>query len=216
MNKLLILLALILPALPLYSDDFLYSSTSEGVTTVETWSISFTDQGFFLYAGGPDKQVEMDGRSNTNGQGIRITYRVPGENKFITAELDGNSLVLTGVDEKGRQIKKNVKLKYPWFTSFYILPHFINSSEKQIDFCILEPLRNTIVNIRAIKEQEEILIIEGKEIETVKVCITLPNIAGAFWRSYIWYRKSDGIFVKTEETRGFPGTPRTYVILKNP
>ena len=215
MNRQLMILLVFLSALPLYPGSFSYTSTTEDETTEETWNIEFSDQGFTLYAGGPDRQVEMDSFSENNGDGIRITYRVSGENKHITAVRDGTTLVLTGIDEKGKRINKTVRLKYPWYASYYVLPHFINSDLEQIDFCILEPLRYSIINIRAIKEQEENLVIDGQMVETVKVCITLPNIAGALWRSYIWYRKTDGIFVKTEETRGFPGTPRTYVVIKN-
>jgi hypothetical protein len=211
-----ILLALILPNAILFADDFYYNSTSEGITTEEIWNINFSDEGFSLYAGGPDKQVEMDGQSNSNGEGIRISYRVPAENnRFITAEKDDNRLILTGVDKNGKKINKNVRINAPWFSNFYIMPQFIKSDEEKIDFCILEPLRSSVIKLRAAKELEETLIVDGKQIETVKVCITIPGLIAAVWHSNIWYRKSDGVFVKTEETRGFPGTPRTYMIMKN-
>ncbi len=221
MNKMIFFLMLfllgIMPVSMLYADDFYYNSTTGGVTTEEVWSINFSGQGFSLYAGGPDKQVEMDGLSDSSGQGLKISYRVPEENnRSITAELDGTHLILTGIEKNGRRINRKIRLRSPFFSSFYVMPlHFINSDEEQMDFCILEPLHNSIMKIRAAKEQDETLIIENKPVETVKVRITLPNFLGAFWRSYVWYRKSDGIFVKTEETRGFPGTPRTYMIMKN-
>lgn len=217
MNKLFVFLMFFLPFFFLCADEFYFNSTTDGVTTEELWNITFTENGFSLYAGGPDKQVEMDGRSDADGHGITITYRVPEENnRYITAEHDGSKLILSGVNKNGRTFSRNVQLNAPWFSSFYIMPlHFINSNETQIDFSILEPLRNSVLKLRAVKEQEEILLIEGKTIDTVKVCITLPNIFGAFWRSFFWYRKSDGVFVKSEETRGFPGTSRTYMIIKN-
>lgn len=197
------------------ADEFYYNSTSEGISTEEIWNINFTDEGFSLYAGGPDKQVEMDGRSDENGQGIRISYRVPAENnRFIAAEKNGDRLILTGVDKNGRQINKSVRLRAPWLSNFYVMPQFIKSSADQTDFCILEPLQSSVIKMRAIKEKEVTLMVEDTPIETVKVCLTLPGLAGAFWRSYIWYRKSDGVFIKTEETRGFPGTPRTYMMIK--
>lgn len=221
MNKMFFFLVLIFPGIiscmMLCAEDIYYNSTTDGITTEEIWSINFNQDGFTLYAGGLDKQVEMTGSSDSQGHGIRISYLVPDENnRTLSGELDGDRVILTGVDEDGNAINKSVKLKAPFFSSFYVLPlDFINSDEEYIDFSIVEPLRSSVMRIRAKKEQDETLMVEGKTIETMKVRITLPGFLGAFWRSYLWYRKSDGVFVKSEETRGFPGTPRTYMIIKN-
>jgi hypothetical protein len=216
MNKLFFLLMLFIPLVFLSAKEFYFDSTTDGETVEEIWDINFTDEGFSLYAGGPDQQVEMNGRSDASGKGIQISYRVPAENnRHITAVQEGERLVLSGVDKNGKQINKSVRLSAQWFSNFYIMPQFILSDASQVDFCIFEPLNSTVIKMRAIKESEPLLEVDGTFVETIKVRLTLPGIAGAFWHSYIWYRKSDGVFVKTDETRGFPGTPRTYMMMKS-
>jgi hypothetical protein len=217
MNKLFFFLVLILPFSFLCAEDFYYDATTEGATVEEVWNINITNEGFSLFAGGPDKQVAMEASSDASGKGIKTSYRVPEENnRYIEAVQEGNNLILSGIDKNGKEIDKRVRLSAQWFSNFYVMPQFILSNEKQIDFCILEPLRSSVIKMRAIKEAEPMIeLVDGTYVETVKVKLTLPGLAGAFWQSYIWYRKSDGVFIKTDESRGFPGTPRTYMLLKN-
>jgi hypothetical protein len=216
MNKMFFLLMMLLPLVLLCAEDFYFDSTTDGKTVEEVWNINFTNEGFSLYAGGQDKQVEMEASSDSSGKGIKTSYSVPAENnRFIAARQEGNRLILSGVDKNRKQINKSVKLSAQWFSNFYIMPQFILSDTQQIDFCILEPLNSSVIKMRAIKEAEPMIEVDGNYVETIKVRLTLPGIAGAFWHSYIWYRKSDGIFIKTDETRGFPGTPRTYMMIKH-
>ena len=49
--------------------------------------------------------------------------------------------------------------------------------------------------------------------QTVRVRFTMPDFRSMFWSSTYWFRAGDGLFVKSDETRGGPGSPKVKVEL---
>jgi hypothetical protein len=114
----------------------------------------------------------------------------------------------------GETIHSSKEIKdHPWFGSVLLLKEFVLSGEKEILFYVTKPEEEKAVLIKAIHEGIEKVTVDSNQVEAVKVKFTVPDIRGLFWKSYYWYRAEDGILVKTEETRGPPGTPKARVEL---
>jgi hypothetical protein len=60
---------------------------------------------------------------------------------------------------------------------------------------------------------DTILSDSGEETETVKVKVTLNNWMSKFWSNYYWFRKADGVFLRSEGVNGPPGTPVTVMTM---
>lgn len=202
---LIIILLLCTAGTRLVSQEMHYTGTAGGVNTEETWTLTKDSSGISLYATG--EAMSMLSVFQPDGTGIRQVYDMPREGKKLTAEREGNSLILKGTDGKGKIIDKKINLKKKWLSSYSMMTEFVGSSKTEMEFCFIIPMDFSLVDMKAVKEKEEIIQINGLPVETVKVKITLPGFMGKFWSSYFWYRKDDGLFVKSEENRGGPGAP---------
>ena len=62
------------------------------------------------------------------------------------------------------------------------------------------------MQLNLIKEKTEKIKIKAGEFDAIKVRMTLPDWRAFMWSSYYWFRKDDGVLLKTEELRGPPGS----------
>lgn len=120
------------------------------------------------------------------------------------------------IDIKGQDIiinekaysKFNTKTTKPLGNIEY-LGEWVKSKDKKLNFFIIavkyDDKGNPIVgkieklDFYLKKIKNEIIRIDGVEIETVKVLYTLKNpLYSMFWKNHYWYRLSDGLLIKYE------------------
>jgi len=90
------------------------------------------------------------------------------------------------------------------------------TSGDRVRFSVVQPDNLSSRTLQAQIMGDETIEVDGVAIEARRIRISLPGLGVLIWRSDYWFRRSDGLFVKSEVTRGAPGTPPTIVSLISP
>jgi hypothetical protein len=143
---------------------------------------------------------------------LREEYRDPASGDSLTMRREGDALRLTGTRE-GRAVDRSFPLEAPWYGSVLLLRAFVLSDAPEALFHVSKPEAEQVVLLRAIRQGAETVEAGGRPVEAVRAKYTVPGVRGLFWSSLYWYRASDGLLVRTEETRGGPGTPTVFAEL---
>ncbi|MFC1478626.1 hypothetical protein ACFL57_04130 [Candidatus Margulisiibacteriota bacterium] len=151
--------------------------------------------------------------SATDNTAIKVTLAYTGSEDRISVTREDNYLLFNGW-QNGKEIMKSVYINNTgWYGSIFMFRGFVLSSEKQMPAYMAVFHDQTAAKLIAIKENIETVKVNGHEYQAQKVKFTLPDWRSIFWASYYWFRTSDGVLVKTKETRGPPGTPETVMEL---
>lgn len=145
---------------------------------------------------------------------LREEYHDPATGDALTMSRHGDTLRLTGT-LGGKAVDRAFDLDAPWYGSVLLLRDFVLSGAPEVRFYVTRPEQQQVVLLRAIRQQTETVDVGGTPTEAVRVKYTVPGVKGMFWSSLYWYRASDGLLVKTEETRGGPGTPTVFAELQS-
>lgn len=137
-----------------------------------------------------------------------------GEDTDLTAQRSDNSIVIKG-DFKGKEITKELKIdNRPWYQAWNLsFSRFVLSGRDQQEFWTLRDSDLKEFVMVVIRENEEVIELNGHTEEAVRVKVTLNNWMSKFWKVHYWFRKSDGIFLRYEGANGPPGTPVTVTEL---
>lgn len=196
---------------PADSQVLAYTSTTEDVTTtqkisrktegsyevVEIWEGDRYSKHYFTKDGATKKWMHQD---KTKGH------------EFV-ARRNGNTITITGLYQH-KKIDKTVSVNDNVWTNKidYGLSYFVESEHDEIAFWTLKLSDLEPLQFKAYKEKEETVNINGQSFKAIKVKLTLKNMFLAkLWSAYLWYRASDGLFLKYEGTMGRPGTPVTTI-----
>lgn len=193
------------------SQVLMYTSTTEDIITpqkisrktegsyevVEIWEDDKYSGHYFTKDGATKKWIHQD---KTNGH------------EFV-AKRNGNTITITGLYQH-KKIKKTVSVDDNIWTNKidYGLSYFAQSEHDETTFWTLKLSDLEPLQFKAYKEGEEIISINGQSFKATKVKLTLKNIFLAkLWSAHLWYRVSDGLFLKYEGAMGRPGTPVTTI-----
>lgn len=184
--------------------------TGEAVSNKE-YLIDKTADGYRiqLFNQGVKRVIVTDETLNT----LFEDYQNPAKGDALTFRRDGASLRLTGSLD-GKAMDKSFEADGMWYGSVLLLRDVVLSGQEKSEFYVTKPEDERVVKLVAIRQETETVMAAGIPCEAVKFKYTVPGIQGMFWKSYYWYRTSDGLLVKTEETRGMPGTPTVHCELK--
>lgn len=195
----------------LFSQEFVYSYKNKKETKEEYYSLF--QEGENMAVTFKNNNYESYSLAAPDGTGLATSFNFLTRDLNMSAQRMGDKVAVSG-NNGGKEVSRHVDSPLPWFTSFLHLPWFIKSDKKTMEFCIFLPQQDSkLLEMKAVKEQEETIIIMGEETHTVKVKVTLSGFLGPFWNSYFWYRTSDGIYVKSEESATTPGNGKTYTEL---
>lgn len=101
----------------------------------------------------------------------------------------------------------------PWVQEFsFGFASFIESKNKEYEFCIVYPKDLALHEMVAVKQGEEAISVGNKKYDTYKVKITLTGFKKRFWKAYGWFDKKSGLMVQYRANEG-PGTPYTETSL---
>jgi len=126
------------------------------------------------------------------------------EDTDYAGQRNGNELLFKG-KLKGKIFDKTIKLddKPFYYNPKANLTKFVLSNKDKMKFWSLRNDDLTKYLMRAIKKGEEIINVNGKDIETVKVYYSAVGIGEKFFNRTYYFRRADGIFVTQDETNGW-------------
>lgn len=131
----------------------------------------------------------------------------------LTLVREGRSMRLTGALGR-RQVSRVFEVDDAvWYGSILFLRDFVLSGQPEMEFYMTKPEEDRVIKLLAIREANEEIMVDGEPVAAVRVRFTLPDIRRLLWSSTYWFRASDGLFVKSLETRGPPGTAKSAVEL---
>jgi len=208
-----LILALITLAVPAFAFDgsssvrLTYEETTGEKTSTKEYLIDPTADGYHIQlfnqgikrviVTGKDLDTRLEDYDNP-ATGDRLTFARKGEKLTLTGTLDG------------KPMDKSFDADGLWYGSVLLLRDAVLAGTEKIEFFVTKPETERVIKLVAIREGVEMLSIAGATCEAVKYKYTVPGFQGMFWKSYYWYRTSDGLLVQTEETRGMPGTPKVH------
>jgi len=114
-----------------------------------------------------------------------------------SGKRDGNKIVIEG-KWKGKKADRELEIDEDLF--FYnpkiSLTPFILSKEKEIEFWGLRQDNLTAFKMIAKRQGEEVIRVDGKPVEAIKVYWTVDGLGSMFFKRTYWFRKSDGLYIK--------------------
>lgn len=139
-------------------------------------------------------------------------FENPATGDRLTFSREGENLRLSGSFE-GKDKDKTFEADGLWYGSVLLLRDAVLQKAEEVEFFVTKPETERVIKLVALRQDVETVEVDGVPCEAVKYKYTVPGFQGMFWKSYYWYRVSDGLLVKTEETRGMPGTPKVHTRL---
>jgi hypothetical protein len=124
-----------------------------------------------------------------------------------TGERKGKNLLIKG-KLKGKKIDTKAKINDNPFFFFPALglSEFVKSGKESQKFWMLLPDNKSdemkVHEMKAENQGPENIVLRGKKVETIKVKWGLTGFRARFFSQTFWFRKSDGVFVKSSPFRG--------------
>jgi|GEM_PF-2617679 len=188
-----------------------YRETTGAQSSVKNYAFEKTGSGYALRLSQDDiaQEILCDAAYHTLTESY--TRAATGDN--ITVRREADRLVFTG-SAGGRPVRSQAAIGNDvWYGSKLLLQGFILSQKKFEVFYMTRPEEQKVIKLRAEKQGLEEIAVAGSRITAVKIKCTLPEYPLLPWKSFFWYRASDGILLKSEERRGPPWEPLTVVEL---
>jgi len=125
------------------------------------------------------------------------------EGNDYAGERKGDQLLIKG-KHKGKEIDKKIKINDRdfFFHPSLGLSGFARSGKESLEFWVLRPDKLKGYKMKAKRLDEETITLNGIEVETVSVKWGLTGLLSKFVNQTSWYRKSDGVFVRSSAFRG--------------
>ncbi len=105
---------------------------------------------------------------------------------------------------RGKEIDKRIKIDdHPFFFHPALgLSEFVRSGKKSQEFWTLRPDNLSEYKMKAENQGAETIEVNGEQLKTIRVKWGLTGILSRFYNQTFWFRKSDGVFVKSKVSRG--------------
>ena len=146
---------------------------------------------------------------------VSWTHRDPVRQIDYQAVRDGSSITLAG-HVHGDEVQESFTLRdsAPWIQSIErSLQEFVLSEDRRIEFWTIQPGDFQLRKLQAVRRGRATVTVNGVPTDAWEIRLSLPGVASLFWSATYWFRTTDGLFVRSEAVRGWPGTPVTVVEL---
>jgi hypothetical protein len=179
-----------------------YEEKIQNQVTTHKFSIEQTASGYLvaLASEAPGRRIDQRFELEPGLAALAWSYENPLEKTKISAYRKENRIFLSGL-HKGKAIEKTFKInELDWNQSFNIgLEQFALSGAKAMKFWAIgttAPGDMKITTFTVKKEGFEKIILAGKEIETVRIRVSLSGLLAIFWSGNYWYKRDDGKFLR--------------------
>jgi hypothetical protein len=150
-----------------------------------------------------------------NGETIAYEYR---------SEIDGadyllerkNGFILARGTLKENDINKQIKIDkdLPWFQTLGVsFSIFVLSESKRMEFTMLRPADLKVLKWVIKKQGDEVIEINEKPVDAIRVKLNLAGILAPLWSGDLWFRRTDGQYLKFQGGSFTPGKPETVIEL---
>jgi hypothetical protein len=146
-------------------------------------------------------------RTDENMNTISWTMENPVLSTSIRAIRNDNSILIKGVF-KGKPIHKCIEIdSFPWFQATSLsLKKLALSEQNTAEFWMLRPDTLNAYKLKAVKLGNEMVFIENKIVEAIKIQLRLTGWLAPFWKSHYWFRVADCHFIRFEGMQNLTGT----------
>jgi hypothetical protein len=132
------------------------------------------------------------------------------EGTQVSAVRSGDSLLLTGTYRK-KPVTKSYALKgIAWKQMIpFDLADFAFSKNASLTFlsiALMGPYALKTAQMQAKRVGEETISYKGETTAAIHIRVSPAGIFAALWHANYWFRKNDGVFIRSEST-GMPGRP---------
>lgn len=159
----------------------------QGHRVVVRWKEKNGDEGSVRYS--------LDNRMNT----LSWRFTVPARNTDYTGTRMSNRLIIRGL-LNGKRIRTVLKIgSKPLINNPMLgLQHFVRSGRSSMEFTILHPYKLKTYTMKAIREEEQHIRIQGRLYTAVQVKWRLTGLLALFHSQRAYFRKGDGLFLKSK------------------
>ena len=188
---------------------YVYDKEIEGKHSKITWNLEEKDKDLEI-KGEDDKGATSITLSDHEAKNFKFEAKDK-KNSYSIQKKQGHLVLETaGSETKGFNIGNS-----PWVQEFaFSLKPFILSSKKTYSFTIVDPKRLNSHKMVATKQYDEKIELNKKEIEAVRVKVTLAGMKKMFWSAALWYDKKTGAMLRYQANEG-PHTPLTTITLSS-
>jgi len=205
------LLFCLFPLLP--AETLTYQEVEGTATVIHSLTIHPTPSGFLVElsssrpGGGAVRQTFQTAPDLST---LAWTFSDPERQMELSARRQGEVVTLSG-SFRGRPVAKEFKTGgLPWNQLFQMgLENFALATAGSMKFCSIgtqRPGEMKMGKFTVTRENEEKILLGGKEIAAVRLRVSLSGLLSIFWHSDYWYRKSDGCFLRYRG-KNRPGGP---------
>ncbi len=148
-------------------------------------------------------------------ESLSWAHRHPSEDTDYVAVRNGPTIEVSGRSQ-GEEVSEVFTLsgEAPWIQSIErSLREFALSDDRRIEFWTIQPGDIQLRRLQAVRRGRNAITVDGTLTDAWEIRLGLPGFASLFWSATYWFRTSDGLFVRSEAVRGWPGTPVTVVEL---
>lgn len=126
-----------------------------------------------------------------------------------------NGTVDISGEVNGKPVKKTIRLETDAWCQFaeFAISRMLAARQNSMVYSLFWPDKMSFYKMKAARIGEEKIRINGKDVDTIKVKVTLSGFKSIFWSSKYWFRKSDYLFVRYEGVNGLAGTDATVIEL---
>ena len=147
---------------------------------------------------------------------LALTFSDPGRQMELDARRIGEFIVLAG-SSAGKKVEKKLPgAGATWNQLFQIgMGPIVLSGKAELKFCSIGtegPGELKMGKFTATRENEEKILLGGKEIAAVHLRVSLSGLLSIFWHGDYWYRQSDGRFLRFRG-KNRPGGPEAVLEL---
>lgn len=144
------------------------------------------------------------------------SYKRPAEGTDLLLERVENTIQIKGC-LKGKNIQRTLRIDgSPWYQFVSVsLTNFLRSSQKNVYFWAIQPGDLKPYKMSAKKLGHESVDLNGENVITQHIKVSLTGILSVFWKVDYWFRDSDNAFIKFEGVNGPPGSAKTLIELEN-
>jgi len=163
-----------------------------------------------------DTDPNWEFRTAADFSTLAWTFSDPGRQMELDARRIGEFIVLAG-SSAGKKVEKKLPgAGATWNQLFQIgMGPIVLSGKAELKFCSIGtegPGELKMGKFTATRENEEKILLGGKEIAAVHLRVSLSGLLSIFWHGDYWYRQSDGRFLRFRG-KNRPGGPEAVLEL---
>ena len=207
-----ILLFLFLFCAAPFADTLSYCFFMDKDTSFSSCVISKSEKGTIIKTDWRAETLFIQNELTLDTSGVERTWKSGNarEGTWVSAINSGDSLLLTGIYKK-KPVAKSYALKgIAWKQMIpFDLADFAFSKSPSLTFlCIalMGPYALKTAQMQAKLIGEETISYKGEKTAVIHVRVSPAGIFAALWHANYWFRKRDGVFIRSEST-GMPGKP---------